>query len=116
QGNAVNRNIYELSSDVYISGGPQNRNASGLEDGTYFFQVTNPNGTQLLSSDNAVCRQVLVTNGVVAGGTGACHHAEGAFNPANNSTPVQLAPFAPSPNPGAEYKIWLISKTSATIS
>ncbi len=37
-GTAVNQNIYDASTDVYLSGGPQNTQAAGLPDGTYFFQ------------------------------------------------------------------------------
>src|SRR5215471_1469437 len=51
-GTAVNANIYATSTDVYISGGPQNPKAAGLvPDGTYYFQVTDPSGGTL-------CRQV----------------------------------------------------------
>src|SRR5438132_8493062 len=82
-GTAVNANIYQLSADVYVSGGPPNQNFPGLPDGTYYFQVTDPSGSTILSSDNAVCRQLRVTNGVVAGATSACHHANGIFNAAN---------------------------------
>jgi hypothetical protein len=37
-GTAVNQNIYGSTNDVYIGGGPQNANASGLPDGTYTFR------------------------------------------------------------------------------
>jgi hypothetical protein len=50
-GTAVNANIYPTSTDVYISGGPQNKKAAGLPDGTYYFQVTDPSGNTLLSTD-----------------------------------------------------------------
>jgi hypothetical protein len=113
-GTVVNGNVYQLSSDVYISGGPQNHEHFGPPDGEYFFQVTDPSGAVVLSSDNAICRQVLVANGVVSGSKGACRHASGKFDPANTSTPVQLAPFAPSPNSGNEYKVWLIAQTPST--
>ena len=35
-GTAVNANIYPTSTDVYISGGPQNKKSAGLPDGTYY--------------------------------------------------------------------------------
>src|SRR5262249_8100356 len=41
-------------------------------------------------------------------------HPTGTFNPANGSTPVQLAPFNFTPNPGGEYKVWLIAQTNGT--
>lgn len=115
-GTAVNKNIFGSIQDVYLSGGPQNLNASGLPDGTYYFQVTDPSGKTLLSTDNAVCRQLNVTGGRVSGAAGSCAHANGTFNPANGTLPVQLAPFSASPNKGNEYKVWIIPVGSATIS
>jgi len=123
-GNVVNQNIYNLRVDVYLNGGPQNLNSAGLPTGTYYFQVTDPSGNTLLSTDNAVCRQVVVSanlngKGVVAGVAQAsvdavCAHSIGTFNAANGSTPVQLAPFDFTPNPGGEYKVWLIAQTNST--
>lgn len=116
-GTVVDGNIYDVSGDVYISGGPQNTKASGPPDGTYYFQVTDPSGKTLLSTDPAVCRQVSVVGGRVVGAAGpACKHANGSFNPANGATPVKLAPFNASPNAGKEYKAWLIPTSKATIS
>lgn len=115
-GTAVNKNIFGSLQDAYVSGGPQNQNASGLPDGTYYFQVTDPSGKTLLSTDNAVCRQLNVTGGRVSGATGPCAHANGTFNSANGTLPVQLAPFSASPNKGNEYKVWMIPVSSATIS
>lgn len=114
-GTVVNQNIYALSTDVYLSGGPQNNNASGLADGTYYFQVTDPSGNTLLSTDIALCRQLLVSGGRVAGPTGpSCRHAHGTFDPADGTLPVQLFPFNPTPNAGNEYKAWLIAQTAST--
>src|SRR5688572_28847532 len=64
-GGTVNQNLYAAKADVYLNGGPQNENANGLPDGTYYFQVTDPSGATLLSEDDAVCRQVVVTGGVI---------------------------------------------------
>jgi hypothetical protein len=119
-GAVVNGNIYDLREDVYLNGGPQNLNSAGLPDGYYFFQVTDPSGSVLLSSDDAVCRQLRVAGGVVAGAgydsfvSGCLHLPNGAFNPANGSTPVRLSPFDFTPNAGGEYKVWLIAQTSST--
>lgn len=113
----VNGNTFANAGDVYISGGPQNKNANGLDDGTYYFQVTDPSGGTLLSTDNAVCRQLTVSGGRVTGSTGpACKHANGTFNPANGVTPVQLAPFSTTPNAGNVYKAWVVPTASAGIS
>lgn len=114
-GTTVNGNIYDDCCDVYLNGGPQNQNFAGLApDGTYYFQVTDPSGATLLSTDNAVCRQVTVSGGRIVGATGPCPHPNGTFNPANGSTPVQLCPFDATPNPGGEYKVTLIAQTAST--
>jgi hypothetical protein len=116
-GTVVDGNIYEVSGDVYISGGPQNTKASGPPNGTYYFQVTDPSGKTLLSSDPAACRQLTVAGGRVVGSAGpACKHPNGSFNPANGATPVKLAPFSSTPNAGREYKVWMVLTSKATIS
>ena len=115
-GQAVNENTYANKDAVYLNGGPQNEDIQGLPDGTYYFQVTNPSGSVLLSTDPAVCRQLLVANGRVAAADGpACQHTTGIPNSANGSTPVQLAPFNDTPNNGAEYKVWLIRQAGTTV-
>lgn len=113
-GTSVNKNLYDSKDDVYLNGGPQNTNANGLPNGTYYFQVTNPSGSVLLSTDPAACRQLTVANGVVSGAAGPCPHTSGAFNPANGSMSVQLIPFLDTPNNGGEYKVWLIRQATTT--
>ncbi len=114
-GTQVNTNVYAVSTDVYLSGGPQNTNSAGLPDGTYYFQVTDPSGRTLLSTDIALCRQLRVSAGRVAGSVGPpCRHANGSLNPTNGTLPVQLFPFAATPNGGGEYKAWLIAQTAGT--
>ena len=119
-GEKVNRNIYDAKGDVYLNGGPQGPNGSGLPPGEYYFQVTDPSGSTLLSTDPASCRKLRVAlnsaeRGVVSGAIGDCPHENGTFNPANGSTPVKLAPFADTPNKGGVYKVWLIPVHEATI-
>ena len=46
----VNVNIYASKSDVYLEGGPKNPGSAGLDDGEYYVQVTEPNGTLLGTS------------------------------------------------------------------
>ncbi|HVE58514.1 MAG TPA: hypothetical protein VNB22_16900 [Pyrinomonadaceae bacterium] len=114
-GTGVDVNIYDDDDDVYLNGGPQNQNGNGLPNGTYYFQVTDPSGSSLLSTDAAECRQLLVSGGVISGATGpACKHPNGLLNSANNSMSVKLAPFSPTPNAGGEYKVWLIRQASTT--
>src|SRR5690349_13885979 len=66
-GTTVNGNIYDAKSDVYLNGGPQNRQPTGLPDGDYYFQVTDPSGAALLSLDDIACREVVVSGGRVTG-------------------------------------------------
>jgi HYR domain/SdrD B-like domain len=119
-GTTVNANLFTLCADVYLNGGPQGMNSNGLPNGDYYFQVTNPSGSVLLSTDPAVCRQVTVSGGRISGAAQAsvnagCAHLNGTFNASNGTTPVQLFPFSPTPNNGGEYKVWLIPTGVATI-
>jgi hypothetical protein len=115
-GTRVNQNLYDSKPLVYLNGGPQNQNGSGLPDGIYYFFVTDPSGATLLSTDHAECRTLQVIGGVVAGAApGVCPHANGSLNPLNGSTPVQLIPFLDTPNSGGEYKVWLVPVGAATI-
>ena len=114
-GLSVNENTYPSKDAVYLSGGPQNANANGLPDGTYYFQVTDPSGANLLSTDLAECRQLIVAFGRVAASEGpSCQHSTGIPNSSNGSTPVKLSPFNDTPNSGSEYKVWLIRKVAST--
>src|SRR5436305_1663946 len=54
-GTTVNGNIYDHCCDVFLNGGPglhAKCDAAGLPDGDYYFQVTDPSGATLLSSDD----------------------------------------------------------------
>jgi hypothetical protein len=119
-GTTVNGNIYDSKDAVYLSGGPQNKQDPGLQpDGTYYFQVTDPSGAVLLSTDNIACRQVVVTGGRMAGVPSGSppaecttgYHAIGTFNSKNGTLPVQLMPYNDTPNPGGEYKAWVTPVT-----
>jgi hypothetical protein len=115
-GTTVNGNIYDNKGDVYLSGGPQNKNAGGLDDGTYYFQVTDPSGAVLLSTDDVTCRQIVVLNGVADGvpagsPPATClagvYHATGVPDILNGAITVQLMPYNDTPNNGGEYKAWV---------
>ncbi len=108
-GSEVNFNHYAAKTDVYLDGGPgpgAPQDAAGLDDGTYVFQVTNPSGRVLLSTDLALCRQFTVSGGVITGvvATG-CEHVTG-LDVDHGATTVQLYPFDDTPNPGGVYKVW----------
>ncbi len=108
----VNLNIYAAKEDVYLNGGPGINapdDAAGLPAGTYSFQVTDPSGKTLLSSDAVVCRQFTVNaSGVIEDvvAAGGCEHATGADGEDGGAT-VQLFPYANTPNNGGVYKVWV---------
>jgi hypothetical protein len=109
-GSEVNFNIYDAKEDVYLDGGPgpgAPQGAAGLDDGTYVFQVTDPSGKILLSTDPARCRQFTVADGVISGvvATG-CEHVTGT-DVDHDATTVQLMPYLDTPNSGGEYKVWV---------
>lgn len=110
-GSEVNFNIYPSKESVYLDGGPgpgAPQTAAGLDDGTYVFQVTDPSGKTLLSLDTPSCRRFTVANGVISAvvPAGGCEHATG-FDIDHNAVTVQLMPYADTPNPGGEYKVWV---------
>ena len=63
-GITVNANVqYESKLEVYLTGGPPPNappGAAGLPEGDYYFQVTDPSGQDLLSTDHISCRKVSV--------------------------------------------------------
>lgn len=111
-GSEVNQNLYPSKEDVYLDGGPgpgAPGTAAGLDDGTYVFQVTDPSGKNLLSTDPAKCRRFTVANGLITGvvSAGGCEHFTGT-DIDHNATTVQLFPFLDTPNPGGVYKAWAV--------
>lgn len=112
----VNGNVYDSMDHVYLSGGPRPNapcTAAGLPEGDYYFQVTDPSGSILLSSDDITHRKVTVSGGLItqyfiidnlvahSTGIGKCNDGT---NHIDNIT-VGLAPF--THNPGGEYKVWM---------
>jgi hypothetical protein len=107
-GSLVNGNVYDSKEEVYLNGGPPPNapcSAAGLPDGEYYFQVTDPSGTVLLSNDPIGERKVRVTGGVFTAYLGTTHDVGSGRCPGAIS--VALFPYADTPNPGGEYKVWL---------
>ena len=109
-GSEVNFNIYQAKDDVYLDGGPgpgAPQHAAGLDDGVYVFQVTDPSGKTLLSTDPAGCRLFTVENGIIVStAPSTCGHVTGV-DVDHNAITVQLMPFDDTPNNGGEYKVWV---------
>ena len=129
-GGIVNENVhYEAKEDVYLDGGPGPNapsTAAGLPEGDYYFQVTDPSGKDLLSSDHISCRKIHVNgSGVidtVYAGTNysysnkdkvwvaeSCQHLQGIDidHSELGAITVQLYPYDDTPNPGGVYKAWV---------
>ena len=119
-GAAVNANKYDSSCAVYLDGGPGPHapaKAAGLPDGDYYFQVTDPSGKQLLSTDPVSNRRVRVANGVIVAytGFGGAPHPTGLDqdHPELGAITVGLAnttcpsDFLVSSNDGGVYKAWV---------
>lgn len=102
----VNANQYPSKESVYLNGGPSNAGCTGgaLDDGIYFFQVTDPSGKTLLSSDDIWARKFQVSGGRISANLGT--HANGGTS-ACGSLAIQLFPYADTPNGGGVYKVWI---------
>ncbi len=118
-GTIVNANQYPSKCAVYLDGGPGPHapaKAAGLPDGEYFFQVTDPNGGTLLSTDPVSNRRFRVTGGVITAytGTGGPAHRTGIDqdHAAKGAITIQLAnptcpdDFLNTTNAGGVYKVW----------
>jgi hypothetical protein len=110
-GSEVNANIYASKDLVYLDGGPgpgAPQGAAGLDDDTYVFQVTEPSGRTLLSTDPAKCRQFVVSGGIITSVvvTGCQHHTGNDID--HGAITVQLIPYDDTPNPGGVYKAWVV--------
>lgn len=109
-GSEVNFNQYPSKEAVYLDGGPgpgAPQTAAGLDDGTYVFQVTDPSGKKLLSTDPAGCRLFTVADGIISGVVASgCEHNTG-LDIDHGAVTVQLFPYDDTPNPGGVYKVWV---------
>ncbi|MGN6513988.1 MAG: hypothetical protein ACTHKZ_10525 [Lysobacteraceae bacterium] len=105
----VNVNQYDTKADVYLSGGPGPNapcTAAGLDDGVYVYQITNPSGTVVLSSDDISHREFTVSGGVIVSSND--HPTVPSLC---NGVGVQMAPFDDTPNNGGVYKAWITRKS-----
>jgi len=100
-GTGIDLNIYDSKGDVYLTGGPC-QGGSHLEDGTYYYQVTSPNGV-LLSSDAIGERKITVSGGFITTASGHVTHDVACTS--SDGITVQLLPYDDTPNNGGEYKL-----------
>ncbi len=88
-GETQDGNQYDDPRDIYLN--------ARLEDGTYYFRVTDTQGNEL-STDEVSERMFVVVGGVIDSASG---HATGYVN---GGLVVQLWPFAPTKS---TYKLWV---------
>jgi len=106
-GGVPSGNLFETSLDPYLSAGPRGNGkctAGGLSDGDYYFQVTDPTGRVLLSSDDLEQRRFRVIAGRLA--TASATHGQ-TFGRCGDLT-VQLAPFDVTPSSDNDYRVWVV--------
>src|SRR4051794_5922443 len=115
-GSEVNFNIYSSKELVYLDGGPgpgAPATAAGLDDDTYVFQVTDPSGKTLLSTDAAACRRFTVSGGIITSvvAAGGCQHPTG-LDIDHGAATVKLMPYLDTPNNGGVYKAWATTESN----
>ena len=109
--------VFGRRQDVFLAGGPVSTTsgcplvgppclfAQYLPDGKYYFQVTDPSGTELLSTDPVAERAVTVQGGVIFSYDGSTHATDGRT--AFGSLAVGLMPFDDAGSRKAAYVAWL---------
>jgi hypothetical protein len=104
-GQTVPGDLYAAKANVHLYFGPgMNCQGSVPATGDYFFQVTDPSGLVLLSTDPIQSRRISVSFGVITAATGGHIILNG---PCPDSKVVRLIPFADTPHPHGEYKVWI---------
>jgi hypothetical protein len=123
-GTVVNGNQYDSPCSVFLNGGPGPHapaHAAGLPDGDYYFQVTDPSGRTLLSTDPVSNRRFTVSGGVITayvGVGGLAHATYPNLNDSPSGVTIALAnsscpaDFLASPNNGGAYKVWVTPVSS----
>lgn len=116
-GSLVNEKArFESKREVYLDGGPPRNaktSAAALREGDYYFQVTDPKGEVLLSTDDISCREIHVNeygliDQVYPAPSGCEHHTGTDMDWYElGAITVQLFPFDNTPNPAGVYKVWV---------
>jgi len=103
----TNVNIYGDKADVYLDGGPAHPGAAGLPDGSYYVQITAPDGTQLGTSVGSGNETPVQVTG---GEFDACYQLAAILIKTSDAT----AGYDDTPNPGGEYKVWVSTEPTFT--
>ena len=112
--------VFTDKDDVFFTAGPTATPCAATQfvnDGQYYFQVTDLSGTTLLSTDTALERLVTVQHGVLTSYDGHTHETDSADISENSeAAPVHgpcgalsvgLAPFRDAGSREASYLLWL---------
>lgn len=112
-GSAAPASLFSDRGDVFLAAGSAAapcRAAEFLADGSYYFQVTDALGEELLSTDPVSERKVTVKNGVIFYYDGTTHTADGKTG--CNSLSVSLSPYNDVGDRKAAYLVWITPVTS----
>ena len=102
----VDLNIYTSKDAVYVDGGPAHPGAAGLPDGSYYAQVTSPDGNLLGTSVGSGNPTPVV---VVAGEFQSCYQLSTILITAGDNCAAGAPGYCTTENPGGEYKVWVSS-------
>jgi hypothetical protein len=103
----TNINIYASKDFVYLDGGPRHPGAAGLPDGSYYVQVTTPDGTVLGTSVGSNNEKPV---SVVGGEFQVCYQLSAILIKASDETQG----YDDTTNNGGEYKVWVSMDGSFT--
>src|SRR5579862_964615 len=108
-GNINHGGHFPQKDSVYLISGTEGGNP--LVDGNYYFQVTDPAGSTLLSQDSYHCRILIVSGEIVTGTTSEAGCTTGPHNVGSGAggvMPVQLnEPVNFSDSANGVYKAWV---------
>ena len=100
----VDLNIYQSKDAVYVDGGPAHPGAAGLPDGSYYIQVTSPDGNLLGTSIGSGNDTPIV---VVNGEFQQCYQLSAILITAGDNCTGGSPGYCTTENPGGEYKVWV---------
>ncbi len=97
-GEEVNEHHFPSKQAVYLNGGPNNNNHKGLPPGSYYVQITEPNGTTLLGYSTTAFAVV-----------GEDEYFAQRYNLWNNLQKASddSTGYDTTSNNGGEYKVWV---------
>lgn len=102
----VDLNIYQNKDAVYLDGGPAHPGAASLPDGSYYVQVTTPDGNVLGTSVGSGNEKPFT---IVNGEPQFCYQLSAIVKTAGDLCAAGNQGYCTTDNPGGEYKVWISS-------